>query len=57
MRGRQRRRNACHAITIITENLEKTYYFSLFLGKKQHFILKTTSYRQNFAALRECDDF
>jgi len=40
--------NACHTESILTENLEQTYYFSLFFGKKQHFILQTTSYVQKF---------
>jgi len=35
---------ACHTENILTENLEQTYYFSLFFGKKQHFILQTTGY-------------
>jgi len=57
MCSRQRRKNACCTVTILTGNLEQTHYFSLFFGKKQHFILKTTSYTGIFAALREYDDF
>jgi hypothetical protein len=30
---------ACHTKNILTKKLEQTHYFSLFFGKKQHFIL------------------
>jgi len=36
--------NACHTEAILTNYSVKRYRFSLFFGKKQHFILQTTGY-------------
>ncbi len=40
--------NARCTTSILTKDLEQTYYFSLFFGKKQHYFFKNNTLHLNF---------